>query len=354
MGLLGMGYNKKLLRTATAIFDEEMAICEKYNITLNEDQKETIFEGTIHHIISLGVATALNEGKIHKFYTDWTYALLHNHVKGLDTSHIKAYLIGHYSLMLKYISEILPPESIEKGSALLQSAIDQIQNDIEIKFGVDYINNGEYAVLKKKLLQYMLDKDTASANVLVHNANNALGIEELYTEIIQPVMQGVGELWHQNEISVAQEHYCSSFTQTLMLQFYNDLYDNPRINRKVVVACPDTELHQIGARMISDLFESKGWQSIFLGSAVPVQAIIRTLEEETPDVCALSLCMPEGLPACCKATKKIKEQFPDMLVAVGGRAFEQIDNPLQITGADIYSKNFQELYKQLEISYANH
>ena len=349
MGLLGLGYNKKLLQIATVIFDEEMAICEKYNIILSEAQKETIFEGTIHHIISLRVAATLDEDKIHKFYTEWTYILLHNHVIELATEQIKAYLIGHYSLMLAHIEQLLPVENIEKGKALLQAAIGQIQIHGEIEFGTDYISDGEYSILKKKLLKNLLDKDTTAANVLVHNINNAIGIEALYTEVIQPVLREVGELWHQNKISVAQEHYCSAFTQTLMLQFYRDHFDSPRINRKVVVACPEGELHQIGARMISDLFENKGWHSIFLGSAVPVQDIIRTLEEELPDVCSLSVCMPEGLLACCSAVNKIKEKFPQILVAVGGRAFEQVDKPLQVTGADIFSNNFEELYLQLKL-----
>ena len=348
MGLLGLGYNKKLLQTAEMIFDEEMAICEKYNIILSEAQKETIFEGTIHHIISLGVAATLDEDKIHNFYTEWTYVLLHTHVTELETHQIKAYLMGHYNLMLTHIDKLLPAENIEKGKSLLKAAIEQIQIHGEIEFNIDYISDGEYASLKKKLLQNLLDKDTTAANILVHNINNAIGIESLYTEIIQPVLKEVGELWHQNKISVAQEHYCSAFTQTLMLQFYNDLFENPRIGRKVVIACPEVELHQIGARMISDLFEEKGWNSIFLGSAVPVQDIIRTLEEELPDVCALSICMPEGLPACCEAVKKIKEKFPQILVAVGGRAFEQVNEPLLKTGADIFSNNFEELYQQVE------
>ena len=351
MGLLGLGYNKKLLQVATVVFDEEMAICEKYHIMLSEAQKETIFEGTIHHIISLRVATSLDEEGIHKFYTEWTYALLHNHVSELTTDQIKAYLIGHYHLMLAHIDQLLPPENIAKGSSLLQSAIDQIQIHGTIEFGTDYISDGEYSLLKRKLLQNLLDKETAAANVLVHNINNAIGIEALYTDILQPVLKEVGELWHQNKISVAQEHYCSSFAQTLMLQFYNDLFQNPRINRKIVIACPEGELHQIGARMISDLFERKGWNSIFLGSAVPIQDIIRTLDEELPEICALSISMPEGLPACCSAVKAIKEKFPKILVSVGGRAFEQVEEPLIKTGADIFSKNFDELYKKIEASY---
>lgn len=353
MGLLGLGYNKKLLQTATTIFDEEMEVCEKYNIMLSDSQKETIFEGTIHHIISLRVASTLDESKIHKFYTEWTYALLHNHVAELGTDQIKAYLIGHYSMMLSHIAQILPDESIEKGTKLLQSAISQIRDHGEIEFGVDYISGGEYTALKQRLLQNLLDKNTTAANVLVHNINNAVGLEVLYNDVIQPVLKEVGELWHKNKISVAQEHYCSAFTQTLMLQFYNGLFDAPRINRKIVIACPEGELHQIGARMISDLFEKNGWDSIFLGSAAPVQSIISTIEEVSPDVCALSISMPEGLTSCCSAIKQIKEKFPKMVVAVGGRAFEHVENPLLKTGADIFSNNFNELYQQLNISYAS-
>ena len=348
MGLLSLSYNRKLLQVAQEVFDEEMATCQKRGIVLGEEQKETIFEGTLHHIISLKVAVTMDENKIYQFYVDWVYTLLHKHVQGLPQEIKKLYLLGHYSLMLKKIDLLLNEEDIPKGRELLQLAIEKTQSPDALPEKVDYINNSEYAKIRKDLLDNLLNKDLVSANILINNINDAVGIAELYTEIIQPILKEVGELWHQNVISVAQEHYCSSYIQSVMLQFYEVLFEKPRKEHKVVVACPEGELHYIGARMISDLFEYNGWNSIFLGAAVPRKDIIRTLQEEQPQVCSLSVCMPEGLPTCCEVTKEIKEKFPQIIVAVGGRVFEQVDNPLAKTGADIFSSNFEELYEQLE------
>ena len=348
MGLLSLGYNPKLLQVAQVIFNEEMETCQKHGIILEEKQKETIFEGTIHHIISLRVAITMDENKIYQFYVDWIYTLLHNHVPELPVEVKRMYLLRHYSIMLEKISLILNEEDIPKGTELLQFAIEKTQSPNALPEKIDYINNSEYAKIKKDLLDNLLNKDLVSANILINNINDAVGIVELYTEVIQPVLKEVGELWLQNEISVAQEHYCSSFIQSVMLQFYEVLFENPRKEYKVVVACPEGELHNIGARMISDLFEYNGWNSIFLGAAVPSVDIIRTLQEEQPQVCSLSVCMPEGLPTCCKVAKEIKEKYPQIIVAVGGRAFEQVENPLAKTGADIFSSNFEELYEKVQ------
>ena len=348
MGLLSLGYNRKLLQVAQEVFDEEMEMCKKLNIELEETQKETIFERTIHHIISLRVAVSMDEDNIYQFYVDWVYTLFHHHVQGLSLETKRMYLLGHYTLMLEKISLLLNEEDIPKGRELLQLAIEKMQTSETLPAKTDYINNSEYSKIRKDLLDNLLNKDLTAANILINNINNAVGLVELYTEIIQPVLKEVGELWHQNEITVAQEHYCSSFIQSAMLQFYEVLFEQPRNQNKVVVACPEGELHQIGARMISDLFEFNGWTSIFLGAAVPSRDLIRTLQDEQPQVCALAVCMPEGLPTCCAVVKEIKEKFPQIIVAVGGRAFEQVKNPLAKTGADIFSSNFEELLIQVQ------
>ena len=53
-------------------------------------------------------------------------------------------------------------------------------------------------------------------------------------------------------------------------QLYPLIFGQKRRGKRVLVACVGSELHEIGARMVADLFEYQGWDSIYLGAAVPV------------------------------------------------------------------------------------
>lgn len=62
-----------------------------------------------------------------------------------------------------------------------------------------------------------------------------------------------------------------------------------------------SELHEIGARMVADLFEYHGWDSIYLGAVVPAEAI-KLLGEHRPDLRPSTMPrylspLPEAVPA---------------------------------------------------------
>ena len=70
------------------------------------------------------------------------------------------------------------------------------------------------------------------------------------------------------------------------------------------------------------------------------------MQDEQPEVCALSVCMPEGLPACYSTVKAIKKAFPAIIVIIGGRAFVQVGTPLTKINEKI--KSIEDAYCKLE------
>lgn len=161
-------------------------------------------------------------------------------------------------------------------------------------------------------------------------------------------MRRVGELWHTAEITVDTEHYCTSVTQMAMAQLYGSLFDGARKNKTVLSVCPGMELHEMGARIVSDLFENHGWDSIFLGAAVPVDYILDSVRENHPDLVTLSVSMPQHLMDCETAVRRIKDEFPEIKIAVGGKAFESTQRIWEKWPVDIYSEDARELLARAE------
>lgn len=112
------------------------------------------------------------------------------------------------------------------------------------------------------------------------------------------------------------------------------------------------ELHEMGARIVAYLFEDHGWDSIFLGAAVPVDYIMDSVRENQPDLVTLSVSMPQHLMDCETAVRTIKKEFPDIKIAVGGKAFESTEDIWKKWPVDIYSKDARELLARANEIYA--
>lgn len=134
-------------------------------------------------------------------------------------------------------------------------------------------------------------------------------------------MYEVGNLWHQNIITVDKEHYCTTTTQMAMSQFYPLIFSRPRKNCKFLSCSVGSELHEMGIRMLSDLFEYQGWDSIYLGAAVPAAAVLTAIRENKPDLVGLSVTMPQYLPLCLDIVRSIRDSGLSCKIAVGAELF---------------------------------
>lgn len=101
--------------------------------------------------------------------------------------------------------------------------------------------------------------------------------------------------------------------------------------------CVGDELHEIGIRMVCDIFELNNWDSYYLGASVPLESMIGELERIKPHVLALSATTIHRVPQCVEIIKAIKAKAPGIKVIVGGRPFN-IDRDLWVKiGADGHS-----------------
>ena len=165
---------------------------------------------------------------------------------------------------------------------------------------------------------------------------DGIPIRELYLDVFQPVQREIGRLWQNNEISVAEEHYCTASTQAMMGQFYPQILSTPRIGRKVVVACVGNELHEIGTRMVADFFEMAGWDGIYVGANTPAAALVEMVCRERPQLVALGVTMTYHLGTLGKVIERLRgdERCADVKILVGGYVFQQHRELWRSVGAD--------------------
>ncbi len=153
-------------------------------------------------------------------------------------------------------------------------------------------------------------------------------IKTLYEELFQRALYEVGQLWERNQISVAIEHIATAITEGLMNQIYPRLISGRRTHKRALIASVAGEYHQIGGKMVADIFEMHGWDSFYLGANVPVQELMRFITEIQPNVAGLSLSVYFHMENLRKTLDQLQSHFPHLKVIIGGQAF-------RIGGAEI-------------------
>ncbi len=150
-----------------------------------------------------------------------------------------------------------------------------------------------------------------------------VSIEELYEHLFKRALYKVGDLWENNVISVAKEHMATAITEGIMNTIYADL--DPRYESKGVVIVTTTtgEKHQVGAKMVADIFELFGWECYFLGAETPVSELIKLAKEVKPDIIAISLTVYTHLHDLYAMIREIKIEMLDVEFLIGGQAFNK-------------------------------
>jgi len=114
---------------------------------------------------------------------------------------------------------------------------------------------------------------------------------EICQEIFRPLLYDIGHLWESGMISVAQEHHFSANIQFLISNIYIHITPALPHNGRMLAACVSDEPHDIGLRMISDLFDFEGWDVLFLGGNMSKFHFLKEVRDFKPHICCLSYTM---------------------------------------------------------------
>jgi methanogenic corrinoid protein MtbC1 len=209
----------------------------------------------------------------------------------------------------------------------------------------EYQLEGDLADLTKQYLNNLLQSDRHAASKLIKDAvENGTSIKEIYLQVFQQSQIEIGRLWQTNQITVAQEHYCTATTQLIMSQLYPYIMNAERINKRLLAVCVGGELHEIGVRMVADFFEMAGWDTYYIGANTPIESILETLHTQKIDLIAISATITYNIPEVSKLINSIKSSDvgSNIKILVGGRPFNISQELWKKVGADGYAPDAEK------------
>jgi DNA-binding transcriptional MerR regulator/methylmalonyl-CoA mutase cobalamin-binding subunit len=111
---------------------------------------------------------------------------------------------------------------------------------------------------------------------------------EFLMGVVAPVMAEVGDRWARGELRIAHEHACSTVMRGLLFSLMR-LYPSSEGRRRVVVATPAAEDHELGALMVAMLAAMHGWSVLYLGTDLPAEEIAFAVASTGADLLMLSI-----------------------------------------------------------------
>ena len=169
-------------------------------------------------------------------------------------------------------------------------------------------------------------------------------VADIQQHVIAAAQRDIGRMWEESRIGIAQEHMATAISQLALAQLYRYAQPLPARGGKIVVACVEGELHEFPARLVADALDLAGYETRFLGADVPTGSLINVLEQESPNLLALSITMPFHAAALRRQVKSVREATGGRLpIAVGGLACAQLREITAEVRPEVIASSAQEL-----------
>ncbi len=196
-----------------------------------------------------------------------------------------------------------------------------------------------------RYLEPLLHGDRKACRSVIEEAlQSGIPANSVYVNIIWPIMVEIEKLLRADKITPVQEHLATRVNRNIVDQLQNKLPRRPKKNKKIIVCCAPDELQELGAQMMTDLFESNGWDVRFLGGGLTNDDILAFTNEYGPDILLIYGTGPKQAPGVRRLIDTIKSvnAWPNMLIMVSGGLFNRAEGLWQEMEADLYAETAHE------------
>ncbi len=256
----------------------------------SDSPPEKCVDDVVFHLLYLHAAVSSASLRIFYDYISWAKIVFSE--KKIDHDRL--------SVLLDVMPEVLNARLGKAEAAIAVDYLRQVRDSFEqmprtIDFEVRE-GNRHFALARTYSVLVLNRQRREAAKLILDAAANGLPIREIYLDILQPSLRDVGRLWQTGRVTVAEEHYFTAVTQMIMSQLYPYIFAERRLGKVLVATCVSGELHEIGMRMLADLFELEGWDTHYLGANVPSDGVIEAVVTLDAAILAVSATISAHLP----------------------------------------------------------
>jgi len=183
-----------------------------------------------------------------------------------------------------------------------------------------------FDALVSALIEAFRSVDEHGAGAVLADALSLYSVEDVCIKLIQPALIEVGHGWVNGEISVAVEHFASSFTRARLENLFHSSPYNPN-GPLILVGCAPEELHELGAMFLSVFLRRTGYRVVYLGQNVPLESLAGMIDALKPQAVCISATRAETAASLYNLRASLdqlqaREGYAPLL-AYGGNVFNR-------------------------------
>ena len=166
---------------------------------------------------------------------------------------------------------------------------------------------------------------------------------DFYCDVLTPVLHAIGELWHNGDIGVEDEHLASNVASAMIGRLGPRFASRGRTKGTVVIAMPAGERHDLGLAMLGDILRSDGYRVLNLGADTPASALVAAVRD-LADVSAIALSVvnSESLTTAANSIVAVRDSIGAVPVLAGGAAVPDEQSAHRL-GADGWAGDAREV-----------
>lgn len=248
------------------------------------------------------------------------------------------------------------------GSQILTQISDYLEVSVDYLLGLSEVDEIEHVEIEydheydiKKiylhLFNILLDGDIEQAKSIIKDIS-ASGISSIIIieNIFLPILKLLGDKWQSHEINIAEEHTITETINTLFSYISESQVIKEKKDIKVLFMAPPGEEHIISLKMSTEYFRRRGWNTIFIGTSIPINSLLEIVKSDKIDIIVLSAIRQDSINSASYLVEalrsNLKEKTPKILL--GGNIRDQSNKTLIKSFADYNISSIQELSKSLE------
>jgi MerR family transcriptional regulator, light-induced transcriptional regulator len=122
---------------------------------------------------------------------------------------------------------------------------------------------------------------------------NRYTLVELYDKIIAESLRRIGSLWVERVVNIEQEHIATNCMLTAIRRLQTVIPKKERTGMTALCGCFEGEFHEVGVTCVRNVLDAEGWNTIYLGTNLPVESFIQAVGRYRPQLVCVSSTTPK-------------------------------------------------------------
>jgi DNA-binding transcriptional MerR regulator len=169
------------------------------------------------------------------------------------------------------------------------------------------------------VIMSMIDHNEKAIDKLLIRSILNRGIEDTFTDIVFPVLNRIGIMWHTGSVDIGSEHFISNIFRQRIISSIDSL--SPIFKegaKKVILFLPDNELHELPLLFFNYIIRKIGHETMYFGQSTPLQSVVNINNQWNADIIITDLM--SGFPNINPSdfVSQLAKTFPRQKILAAG------------------------------------